>query len=543
MEWVSLLALVFALSTAVLAVILIRQLRVGKRMASRAPAPEHRRLPDILQTNLSRSDIRDVARAASSLLVESFGCERILFLRYHRGSLRINYRHNLDSAGPPAFHFRPGDELTAQLLARPILSTRSRYSALLPSDLNRAADNLGLDHLLPVGWGENLYGLYFLGFTHQPSASQCNLIAALVAQPLAAAYHMRWHEYKLDSAFRKLEQQQVRSSASEETATRRRRMILTLLRRPEPHRVIPELFETLCTELNFSRAVLVEADRDCNSPCRVHQWQIVGSPEVPPPELIIVASDNPELARSRQLSRPGGPVDGDLVTAFRRCHLERLVHFPLSTDRAAVLAWSGDVDPAEVDRTLAELEAETRMVVKTADSFNRLQQLSCTDPLTELPNRRYFIRRLAEEVKRARRFGRSLTLVFLDVDFLKQVNDRYGHLAGDAVLHHLGQVVSATIRTIDVLCRYGGDEFCIIMPETDRDRCIHFLARLGSTVANYEFTTPQAPSALRCTVSMGAAIFPDHAADPRQLLEAADRALLRAKETGRNNYQVYSTTA
>ncbi len=543
MEWVSILALVFALSTAVLAVILIRHLRVGRRKASNVSMPDLERLLETVQSNASRGDIREVARAASDRLVDFFGCTRILYLRYRRGELRVNFRYNLDSAKPDDLRLHPSDQLTRTLLENPHLHDRTALTFLLESGRIESLQQLNLDYVLPICWDDNLYGVYFLGFDRSPSPTQRALVSALVAQPLAAAYHVRWHRHKLDAAWRRLQHERGRTGNDSQAAARRRRMILTLLRRPEPNRVIPELFETVCTELNLSRAVLVVADRDCNSPCHVHLWRLAEPSIAPAPEDIISADDHPALGTSCQVTKIGAPVSEQLLLNLRRCRLDHLVQFPLSTDRAAILAWSGEVNPAEVDDTLATLEAETRTVVKTADSFSRLQQLSCTDPLTELPNRRYFVRRLAEEVKRARRFGRCLTLVFLDVDYLKLINDRYGHLAGDAVLRHLGHVVTDAIRTIDVLCRYGGDEFCIIMPETDHERCSHFLERLSSTVAQHAFTTGQVAPTITCTISMGAAIFPDHAADPRQLLAAADSALLKSKGAGRNSFRVYSTTA
>jgi diguanylate cyclase (GGDEF)-like protein len=129
--------------------------------------------------------------------------------------------------------------------------------------------------------------------------------------------------------------------------------------------------------------------------------------------------------------------------------------------------------------------------------------------------------------------------VFLDVDCLKQINDTYGHMAGDAVLKGLSRLIGGTIRTIDVLCRYGGDEFCIIMPEIDQHHCRQFLQRLSETIENRRLGPPGISEQVCCTVSMGAAIFPDHADDPRGLLAAADSALLESKEAGRNTFRIH----
>jgi diguanylate cyclase (GGDEF)-like protein/PAS domain S-box-containing protein len=159
----------------------------------------------------------------------------------------------------------------------------------------------------------------------------------------------------------------------------------------------------------------------------------------------------------------------------------------------------------------------------------QLEILALTDDLTRLGNKRFFNRRLKEEVIRAERFDRPLSLIILDLDNLKTANDSRGHLYGDEMLKKTVAVVKKAIRATDVPARVGGDEFCVILPETDGDGAV----KVANKLLDVARRISKSKTAL--TFSLGVAtLFPADKMSERELLKRADRALYKAKELGRN---------
>ncbi len=170
-------------------------------------------------------------------------------------------------------------------------------------------------------------------------------------------------------------------------------------------------------------------------------------------------------------------------------------------------------------RTLAlpKLEAEARQ-----------------DPKTELYNARHFTEALDEALDRARRLDEPLSLLVADLDLLREVNNRYGHLAGDAVLAAVARVFRANVRPGDVAARFGGEEFCILLLDTAEEAAVVIAERIREGVEDTPIAVDTAAEGIRVTVSIGVATFPAHAADARELLHSADVAAYRAKAHGRN---------
>ena len=161
------------------------------------------------------------------------------------------------------------------------------------------------------------------------------------------------------------------------------------------------------------------------------------------------------------------------------------------------------------------------------------ERLSQTDDLTKLHNARYLRQYLVGELKRARRYGSHVTAFFLDLDDFKQVNDRHGHLVGSHVLMEMAGVILASVRDTDVVARYGGDEFVVVLPETDLEMGLRVAERVRERVEGHTFTGGRGLR-LRLTASFGVASFPTHAQSPQQLVARADAAMYEAKAASKN---------
>jgi diguanylate cyclase (GGDEF)-like protein len=164
----------------------------------------------------------------------------------------------------------------------------------------------------------------------------------------------------------------------------------------------------------------------------------------------------------------------------------------------------------------------------------QLQEEARVDAKTELFNARHFTEALTEELTRARRFNRPLSVIVADLDLLRNVNNTYGHLAGDAVLAGVAEIIRSHIRPYDVAARFGGEEFAIVLPETSLREADEIAERIREAVANTPIWAESARHYVDATLSLGVACFPAHGREPDDLLHNADVASYRAKVLGRN---------
>lgn len=163
-----------------------------------------------------------------------------------------------------------------------------------------------------------------------------------------------------------------------------------------------------------------------------------------------------------------------------------------------------------------------------------IEHRSNTDPLTGTYNRHYFVGRLSSEIQRSTRYSRPISMLFMDVDKFKQVNDTYGHLVGDQVLVDLGALFMESLRTTDVVCRYGGDEFIALLPETDEEMAREAAEKLLQAVRTYELENPSDPTRqVNVSVSVGVSTL-QPGENEEDFLKGADEALYRAKQGGRD---------
>ncbi len=170
----------------------------------------------------------------------------------------------------------------------------------------------------------------------------------------------------------------------------------------------------------------------------------------------------------------------------------------------------------------------------------RLESLVYNDPLTGVYNRLLLNTRLREELARSTRYAWPLAMLMVDIDHFKKINDSHGHLAGDEMLLACTRIFSEHIREEDCLARFGGEEFVILAPNMTAENALLLAERIRSAIENEDFVSSQDSGVIRMTISVGIAVYPDHAQTENELLGVADRALYRAKTEGRNRVVLFS---
>lgn len=188
-------------------------------------------------------------------------------------------------------------------------------------------------------------------------------------------------------------------------------------------------------------------------------------------------------------------------------------------------------DESFIDEDLMILTAladYTAIAIENAHFFYKVQELTITDDLTRLYNSRFLHNRLEYEVERARRFKNELSMIFLDLDYFKEVNDKHGHLRGSKLLKEVALLILRTIRNIDMACRYGGDEFIILMPETSKKNAVLVAEKLRGAMREAVFLRDEGINA-HLTGSFGVASFPQDADNKEDLIHMADHAMYKVK--------------
>lgn len=199
------------------------------------------------------------------------------------------------------------------------------------------------------------------------------------------------------------------------------------------------------------------------------------------------------------------------------------------------------------DLSLVEIMAPHLALIVERTEWHRkaeaYQRMSLTDPLTSLPNRRYLEERLFEEVERSKRYGTPLSFMLIDVDHFKRYNDLYGHTNADAILVKAAQLLRRCVRSIDMAARFAGDEFCIVLPETDLADAERIAERVRENVSRMEIQSDDGSLMGQVTFSIGVSSFSPSRQSPLAIIETADRALYKAKTLGRNCVVVYEEAA
>jgi len=319
------------------------------------------------------------------------------------------------------------------------------------------------------------------------------------------------------------------------------------------------------------RDTLVETIRGANAttdPVKVANWIVGQAYEwIPAPCWAVVAHDldgHPAVLAEEGLSPTMGPSlwgAANWVTKYQReffcADLAKdprvngqvsgsAVAFPLLCRGKVVGALVGldSVPSSSMPALTAPTLAALRLVLEpqaialeNALTIQRAEALSVTDDLTRLYNSRYLNQVLRRETKRASRSGRPLSLLFIDLDGFKGVNDTHGHLCGSKALMEAAGLIRHCARETDVVARFGGDEFSLILPDTGREGAVSVATRIRERIADHVFLKTDGLE-VRLTASVGVATLPDVAASAEELIRAADMAMYRVKEAGKNGIHV-----
>ncbi|HOO55597.1 MAG TPA: diguanylate cyclase [bacterium] len=201
---------------------------------------------------------------------------------------------------------------------------------------------------------------------------------------------------------------------------------------------------------------------------------------------------------------------------------------------------NGEFKPEEIN-TAKLISNQSSIVIDNVRMYEKIKRYAVADGLTGLYNHRYFQEQLEKEFSRARRFNLALSLIMMDIDHFKQINDSFGHQQGDMILKEMSKILRRSVRDIDLIARYGGEEFVIILPETPKKNANIVADRIRYSLENYEFKR-HGEEPLHATASFGVSGYPDDDIKTQlDLIAKSDEALYRAKKEGRNRVILYSS--
>lgn len=240
-----------------------------------------------------------------------------------------------------------------------------------------------------------------------------------------------------------------------------------------------------------------------------------------PPEVLQQALASPESFAAARRADGAGLI---VIPLQVRDDLLAVIKVPLHP---------GDVIPADAGARITKYLAAVTGVLSNIYQLTRSQELAMRDDLTKAYNRRFFETYLDEEIERSRRYGTLFSIIFLDLDDLKMVNNLYGHLSGSRTLQEVAKRILGAVRGIDKVVRFGGDEFCVILPQTDQEQAVAVANRISRSISASQLRI-DANIEVSITASFGIATYPTHAITKDELIRQADAAMYRVKATTKN---------
>jgi len=534
------LEIILIIILSVLVVVLSTLLLWRHRTPQDVIALDRKAVDDLLTAftnNMRRGRIQDIAGRVSHILKHHLHCEKIIFLRSYKGHLELNYAHGLKRLNRENLRLRLNQHIQSTLRSSSKIDRIDTLDSILQSNYLTALKNLGLTYFFPVYVKDQLYGMYFIASDLALKDPSLQFLSMTLAFNLSTAYYMGAQEQQLrnyENRVKNLETNRTKSVASPERFGGPD--LGRLLKIKNSKRLASELMSILRRECQFSKMVFyVRPEHDDQTEIAVN-WNVGDGMGKNCRRALDEIMSKLEAGKVRSL-KDINQLDGSsakCLTKLRETDLKYLITLPWGTNRKALLAWNGRKVVDEVSNRLKTFRAEALPLVENVQRFEETEAMSYTDGLTGLYNFRFFVKRIGEEIDRARRYVRPLALIIIDIDDLKIVNDKYGHLAGDCLLKTFAGELSSSVRSNDVVSRYGGDEFCLIMPETDRDKTRIFMERIRDKIGETPCVVDNMTEKLTYSVSIGGAVYPTDAENADALIHAADMALLKAKSEGRN---------
>ncbi len=502
-----------------------------------------------LLSNRTEGKIQIVASDLSDLLINRLQSERILFFRKQRRFMELNYVYGLKSVQRAKYRIKISNALMQKLMNGDLVLHPSSLAGIIGDDLSKLLETEHFNIVFPIFWHENLFGVYFISTGLPVDHPLVNTLLLFLNQNLSTAYHItrlestrQILENKIESQRRKVrELEGNRDAAGGKSTDDDPGHLIEMFGHRNVDELMGDLFDKVRAGLKADKLVFVSRpSRKDQNPIQYSRGLERQDFDFDDSEFQRIFGSLPksEVADVEQLNDLFS--DGKLRDDLAREQLRHISRFSLSDGEQGLLFWSGKKAGEKVEaRFLNRLEQVARKAMTNAREFQRVEAMSYTDALTGLYNHRYFVKRLHEEIQRAKRYQRHFGLLLFDIDDFKLYNDTFGHQTGDRLLRRMGRTLEQSLRSMDIVARYGGDEFGLIMPEADRSTCRIFMDRLRDAIAGTDFREPADVFDNRITISIGSATFPDDAADPERLIYCADMALFRSKALGRNRSTVF----